>query len=280
MLIDWFTVVAQAVNFLILVWLLKRLLYKPVLAAIDTREKRIAAQLADAAHREAQARTEREEYQRRNQTLAQEREAILRTASDAADAERQRLLEAARLDAQMLRSRLTEVLTQERQELGRQLVSRSVAEVFQWTRKALTDLAGVGVEGRMVEVFMDRLRALPEELRHKLVSATVSGPGNAPATRTAIVRSAFDLKVPQRAAIEQVIGECFGPRVSIRFEHSAELVCGIELTLDGVKLAWSVTDYLTHIAPEGLELPTQLSGPTSAAETPVSDITSREARHG
>ena len=49
MLIDWFTVGAQVLNFLILVWLLKRFLYKPILNAIDAREKRIAAELADAA---------------------------------------------------------------------------------------------------------------------------------------------------------------------------------------------------------------------------------------
>ncbi|HEY6927139.1 MAG TPA: hypothetical protein VI653_26920, partial [Steroidobacteraceae bacterium] len=134
MLIDWFTVVAQAVNFLVLVWLLKRLLYRPVLGAIDAREKKIAARLADATQREAQARTEREEYQHRNETLAQEREALLRKASDAADAERQLLLEQARQDAQSLRARLTEVLTKERQELGRQLVTKAQAEVFELAR--------------------------------------------------------------------------------------------------------------------------------------------------
>jgi len=48
MLADWFTIVAQALNFLILVWLMKRFLYKPVLHAIDEREKRIAKELADA----------------------------------------------------------------------------------------------------------------------------------------------------------------------------------------------------------------------------------------
>ena len=37
MLIDWFTVGAQALNFIILVWLLKRFLYKPILDAIDAR---------------------------------------------------------------------------------------------------------------------------------------------------------------------------------------------------------------------------------------------------
>ena len=40
MKINWFTVIAQLVNFLILVWLMKRFLYKPILNAIDEREKK------------------------------------------------------------------------------------------------------------------------------------------------------------------------------------------------------------------------------------------------
>jgi F-type H+-transporting ATPase subunit b len=48
MIIDWFTVIAQAINFLVLVWVMKRFLYKPILDAIDAREKRIALALAEA----------------------------------------------------------------------------------------------------------------------------------------------------------------------------------------------------------------------------------------
>ena len=55
MLINWFTVLAQAINFLILVWLLKRFLYKPILHAIDEREKGIATQLADVEAKKAVA---------------------------------------------------------------------------------------------------------------------------------------------------------------------------------------------------------------------------------
>ena len=54
MKINWFTVIAQVINFLILVWLMKRYLYKPVLNAIDEREKKIAAQLADAEAKKAE----------------------------------------------------------------------------------------------------------------------------------------------------------------------------------------------------------------------------------
>jgi len=270
MLIDWFTVVAQAVNFLILVWLLKRFLYRPVLAAIDAREKKIAAQLAQAAQREVQARSEREEFQRRNETLAQEREAILRKASDAADMERQQLLEGARQDAQSLRARLAAVLTKERQELGRQLATRAQAEVFELTRKALADLAGVDIEGRMIEVFMENLRALPES-RRKLVNAGAAGLDGARSSRTAVVRSAFELEPAQRAAIEHAVLQCLGPEVALHFESSPQLVCGLELTLDGVKLAWSVTDYLTRVAQEMLDL---------TAVAPIPAAPAPQVRHG
>lgn len=289
MLIDWFTVVAQAINFLVLVWLLKRFLYRPVLAAIDAREKKIAARLADATQREAQAKAEHEECQRRNETLAQEREALLRKASDAADAERQLLLEQARQDARSLRARLTEALTKERQELGRQLAARAQAEVFELARKALADLAGAGLENRMIEVFIDQLRALPES-RRKLVSIAATAPDHLPLHRVAVVRSAFEIKPAQRAAIEQVVVQCLGPDIGTRFERAPLLVCGIEITLDGVKLAWSVTDYLTRVAQEIVDLttatPIQAVAPSEPLRAPVAAATqgvsavAPEARHG
>jgi F-type H+-transporting ATPase subunit b len=96
MLIDWFTVGAQALNFLILVWLMKRFLYKPILHAIDAREKRIAAELADADAKKAEAQKERDEFQHKNEEFDQQRAALLSKATDEAKAERQRLLDEAR----------------------------------------------------------------------------------------------------------------------------------------------------------------------------------------
>ena len=93
MLIDWYTVGAQALNFVILVWLMKRYLYKPILHAIDAREKRIAAELADAAAKETEAHKERDEFQRKSDELDQQRAALLKKATDDANAERQRLFE-------------------------------------------------------------------------------------------------------------------------------------------------------------------------------------------
>src|SRR5689334_11847594 len=102
MLIDWFTVGAQALNFIILVWLMRRFLYKPVLKAIDAREKKIAAELADAAAKEAEAQKQRDEFQQKNEELDQQRAALLKKATEEAGAERHRLFDEARKAADAL----------------------------------------------------------------------------------------------------------------------------------------------------------------------------------
>lgn len=274
MLIDWFTVLAQALNFLILVWLLKRFLYKPVLAAIDAREKNIAAKLGDAAALETKAQAEREDLRQRSEALNRERGDLLRKATDEANVERQRLIESARHDSQLLRSKLTQALSDERAELGHQLSMRTQTEVLAVARKTLADLAGASLEGRMIEVFIARLRDLPQE---QLRSGPAGIVGQSAPTQTALVRSAFDLPDAGRASIEAAIHERLGPRVTIRFETSAEVVCGVELTVDGLKLAWSIANYLSSLA----QVVTALAAPESEArtESPPASPTPKEAAH-
>ena len=117
MLIDWYTVGAQALNFVILVWLMKHFLYKPVLRAIDTREKLIATELADAAAKKAEAHKERDEFEHKNEELDQQRAALLKKATDDANAERQRLLDQARQAANALSAKRQETLRNDAKNL-------------------------------------------------------------------------------------------------------------------------------------------------------------------
>jgi F-type H+-transporting ATPase subunit b len=241
MLIDWFTVSAQAVNFLLLVWLLRRYLYRPVLAAIDAREQKIAAKLADAAARESEAQLERERLRKQNEAFELERTGLLRKASDEAMAERQRLLEAARQDSDQLHVRLGQALASERAELRRQLSSQAQAEVLAVARGALSDLAGTSLEARMVDVFVERLRALPEARRRPIAAVTEVAPAGA---GEALIRSAFILGAASQATIAGAVHAHLGQNMALRFQVSPEIVCGIELTLNGTRLAWSIGDYL------------------------------------
>jgi F-type H+-transporting ATPase subunit b len=278
MLIDWFTVGAQAINFLILVWLLKRFLYRPVLAAIDAREKKVAAKLIDATAREAQAQLERDDLQRRNEAFDREREGLLRKAIDAAALERQRLIESARQDSEQLRSRLTETLTNERAELSRRVLMWTQAEVLDLARRTLTDLAGAGLEERMTEVFVAHLRDLPEDQKIRLAGGPRAAQWQTTATHAALVRSAFEIPSSQRSVIEAALRETLATDVTVRFETSSDLVCGIELRVDGVKLAWSVSDHLSAISASAADLVASVSAAAMSAQAaesasaPVSSV--------
>src|ERR1700677_4081928 len=144
--INWFTVAAQAINFLILVWLLKRFLYNPILHAIDERERGIAALLAQAEAKQTEAQKERDDFQHKNDAFDQERAALLKKATDEARAERQRLLDEARKDADLLRAKRQEALASEQRNLRQEISRWTQKEVFAITRKMLTDLASTDLE--------------------------------------------------------------------------------------------------------------------------------------
>ncbi len=238
MLIDWFTVGAQALNFLILVWLMKRFLYKPIRNAIDAREKRIATELADADAKKTEAKRERDEFQHKNDEFDQQRAALLKKATDEANAERQRLLDEARKAADALSAKRQETLRNDAHNLNQAISRRTQQEVFAIVRKALTDLATTSLEERLGEVFTRRLRTMDGPTKEKLAAALKT------ASEPALVRSAFDLPVEQRAAIQNALNETFSAEVRVRFETAPDLVSGIELATNGQKLAWSIADYL------------------------------------
>ena len=238
MLIDWFTVAAQVVNFLILVWLMKRFLYKPILRAIDEREKRIATELANADKKKAEAQKESDDFKHKNEEFDKQRAALLSKATDEAKAERQRLLDEARKDAAALSSKLQEALRDQEHTLHQAISRRTQQEVFAITRKTLTDLATVSLEERLGEVFTRRLREMDAQAKAGLAQAlkTASDP--------ALVRSAFDLPAQQRAAIQNALNETFSADIHVRFETAPDLISGIELSTNGQKVAWSIADYL------------------------------------
>jgi len=149
MLIDWFTVGAQALNFLVLVWLLRHFLYKPILKAIDAREARIANQLADAAASKAESAKQGAELGEKTRAFDQERAGLLSKATDEANVERFRLISEAKKAADVLSAKRNEAMKSEAQSLNQAIGRRTQQEVFAVARKALTDLATTSLEERM-----------------------------------------------------------------------------------------------------------------------------------
>jgi F-type H+-transporting ATPase subunit b len=241
MLIDWFTVGAQALNFVVLVWLMRRFLYKPVLQAIDAREKRIAAELADALRQKAEAEKERGEVQRKQASLDEQRAALLKEATDAAAAEGAQLLGAARQAADTLAAKRQDTLRAEARNLSQAIRLRTQVEVFAIARKALGDLATTSLEERLGEVFTRRLREMGGQDKARLANALKA------TTDLAVVRSAFDLPEKERATIRNAVNETFSANIDLQFVTAPDLVCGIELATRETKVGWNIEEYLRSL---------------------------------
>ncbi len=268
MLIDWFTVAAQALNFLILLWLMKRFLYGPILRAIDAREQRIAAQLEDAEARKSEASRERDEFQRKNEAFDRQRAELLDRATEEVESKRQAMLRQARESADKWTARRQEALRSQADGLSRAIEDSARNEVFAITRKALRDLATFDLESGMAEVLMQRLRALDGQAKTDFAAALRTA--KTPPT----VGSAFALPDGSQGAIREVLRTSFSFDAPLRFEVRPDLVCGIELSADGQTVAWNVDAYLQSLRKEierianerGAQANAALSAPAARGE--------------
>jgi F-type H+-transporting ATPase subunit b len=235
MLMDWFTVAAQIVNFLILVWLLKHFLYGRILRAIAVREDKIAAGLADAEAKQKEAAAQLALYQAKLQDLEQQQERLLAEARLDADKQRAELIEKAREHAASLESEWDEDLTRERDAFLLDLRRRAATEILALARRAVADLACVDLQQCAVRVFLEKVRDLDREACQKL------GKGDL------LIRTAIDLPEETRASIQETLHARMERPVILRYERAPGIGLGIELRGNGWRIGWNSESYLESL---------------------------------
>ncbi len=238
MLIDWFTVTAQVINFLVLVYLLKRFLYGPIIRAMDQREKRIALRLEEGQKKKDEAQQEMALYQKKNRDLDNQREEKLSQIKEEAEARRKELINEARNEVDAIRARWHEAIQREKEAFLQDLRQRAGKQTYAIARRVLKDLANVNLERHIIRVFIERLRNLDDQERTALQeSIRKSG-------RKINLRSAFEIPQEMAREIAAVLQNQGADPLDLQLEISSDLICGIELKVHGRKIAWSLEDYV------------------------------------
>jgi F-type H+-transporting ATPase subunit b len=257
MLIDWFTVAAQALNFIVLIWLMKRFLYRPILDAIDAREARVVAELQAGRAAQESAEQERKALDAQRKAFDAERDTLVSAARDEALALREELLTTARADADALRTNRASVLEREVAERRAELATRMRDTVFGVTRKVLGELADTTLEVQLVSRFARQVATQPEAERETLRGAFIastSSNGN-----VARVRSAFALEPAQRETVRESVVTLLGQQPEIVFEVDPSLVVGIELDIADHTVGWSMSGYVDTLERAVADSPTSLA---------------------
>lgn len=227
MLIDWFTVVAQIINFLVLVALLKRFLWGPLVMAIDAREKKIADRVAEAARSEKEAAARVEQLSREAAEIEQSKADILAAARTDGDRRRGEILDQARTDVKELESKWHAELDREKAVFLDEVRRRAATEILNATRGALHDLASAEVESSAVSAFVGKLGTIDSAILQKFASDGMT------------VVSHDELPPELRERICHALAERLGRNVSIGFELAPAMAWGLELRGNGQRIGWT-----------------------------------------
>jgi F-type H+-transporting ATPase subunit b len=237
MQVDWITVSAQIINFLILVWLLKRFLYQPVIRAMERREQRINERLDDARNSQRQAEQQQAEYRERREELEQRREDLLAEARRQAEQDRKQLLAEAREEVQATRQEWQRQVEREQAEFLEKLRLRAAESIQAIARKTLNDLADRGLEEQIVQVFVHHLKSLDAPSRKALAKTT----------QPVRITSAFELDPTVRGRLTRAVHEHIGEDLELSYAVSGELLCGLRLDSEQQQLSWNLADYMDEL---------------------------------
>jgi len=239
---DWTSFGLEVVNFLVLVWLLKRFLYRPVLAVIEKRQAATANTIADAESLRREAEALKREYEARLAGADKDREQARAGLEEEIAAERARRLAVLEAEVDADRKR-RETLAAREQEV----------------RQVAMEREALAIAARFASRFLDRLAG--PELESKLVAITLSELGAPTADRVDVLRdpsvrvkvvTAYPLDAAQRAAFTDALGRLAGRPLMPEFSEDALLKAGVCIVAGAWVLMANLRDELSFFS-EGID---------------------------
>lgn len=241
MLIDPFTTFAQILNFLVLVFLLKKFLYKPIINAMEQREKNIMNRLEEAEKTREKAQKEAEYYRQKQQEWEEEKQNRLEQIKQESEQEKQKLMRQAKVEIETLRQQWYEQLQREKHNFLDELKQKANQQIMKLSRQALQNLADADLEQQMINKFVE---GLPQLAQHQVIKDN-----NLKNEKHELftIRSAFTISEPQKQQLIQALQQQFNQGIKINFESDNNSICGIELLNHGYKIPWNLDSYLDEL---------------------------------
>jgi len=238
-LFDWFTVFAQIVNFLILVFLLRKFLYGPIVDTMQERERLVMERIESAEQKEREALEERQRFQAKNAELLEHFEQKQKQAEEEVQVWRKEALHTARQEVDATLQEWRKSVRQEMVSFKTELRRFAVQQTYAVAGKAIRDLADTSLEERIVSVFLTQLNKDEIDLSKLKSSDDLT------------LRSAFDFPSDLREQMQTKLRTHLGDKLKLRFETDPALTAGIELAAqDGHQVAWNLRRYLDTLEDE------------------------------
>jgi len=236
--IDWWTLCLQAVNVLVLVWILGRFFFKPVAAIIAARRAAIAETLEEARKVRAQADAEQVKAQQAAAAIAASHADALKKAEAEAKTEMEAILAAACVEADKLREAAAADIARKRQSDAAALADQASRLAADIAGKLLSRLPDESRIAGFVPGLAQSLSELPETVRVGV------GTHGAPLR----LKAARALTDTESALCQTALSKALGRPVDILVEVAPELIAGLEIDMPHAVVRNSFRADLARIA--------------------------------
>ena len=230
------TFILEIINFLILIWILQRLFYQPLLAVIAKRKQFIDQSLADAKAIQEQAEEQRSLYENRQKLWEQEKQVALTALHQQIEGERRLQMDRLNSDLEQERQKINVTLQRQQKELQLQAEKQALQNGARFAGLLLKQSASPELEARLFKMLLDNLKTLPEAciLCLQLLGAKKWVPIK--------ITSAYPLTAEQRLKLEQQLGALINSQINFQYYQDAELIAGFRLDIG----AWVLNANLQH----------------------------------
>lgn len=239
---SWWTFALQAANFLILIWLLWRFLFKPVSAIVAQRKEEIARGMAEASAEKQTALNLQRDLQTQRAGIDAERQKAIEEQRSQLAAERMKMIDEARAEAEKIRNQTTIQLGEERAAAAQELFSRTVELAVNLAERLLRELAIPSIEHTFLTRVLDYLDHLPAPERAALVSQLD--------TDSLVVTTAHPLDASEESQWREQLGQRIGHPTAIKFNSDPALIAGAEIAFPSAILRFNWHDALAIAAKE------------------------------
>ena len=241
MQIDYFTIFAQIINFLILVFLLRHFLYRPVTKLMEEREQKIVSRLQEIEKKKREADQELESYRKMSQELSNKREEMLAKAAREAQVLEADLMKKARDEVSASSANWYRDLQAQEAALLGDLNRRAGIEIYAIARQALQDLANEDLESQIINLFIKRLQNM-DKSESEMISEFYKN-----TDQEITMRSSFAINEEMRRKIQETVRNQTGIEAIIQYKIAPELICGVEMDSHGTRVSWSIAGYLNTL---------------------------------
>jgi F-type H+-transporting ATPase subunit b len=237
--LNWSTFLLEIINFLVLLWILKHFLYKPVLDVIARRRAGIETQLSEARAMREEAEQLKAEYEGRLAQWQQEQSDARTELAEEVDQERTRRLSSLQGEMEQARQKAAVAESKRRQDERREIEQRALDQAGQFAKRLLEQAASPELESRLIDITLEDLRRLTAE-QVALLSAQWG-----PLPREIHVRSAFPLPEERRHELEQALQEVSGiGDAPVRYSEEPALMAGLRISIGAWVLYANLKDEL------------------------------------